>query len=349
MTQSYLPLFELTRGEIVESLHSGAIAVVDSHGKLTAWYGNPNQVTFLRSSAKPFQILPFLEHGGQKAFNLSKREIALICASHSGTDEHIEVVRQIQAKVGIKENDLLCGVHPPFYKPVIEAMYQRGQKPGANNNNCSGKHTGMVAHAKLHDLDYCDYVNFDHPIQKEILATFSEMCDVNQSDVQLGIDGCSAPNFAIPLSNAALGIARMMQPDDLPSSRAEQCHLIVESMTSNPVMVGGPESFDTHLMRATGGRILAKGGAEGYLLVGIPPGARSEHSPALGIVIKIADGDQRGSVRPAVMLEVLRQLDLISLAELESLGHFGPNIHLYNWRKLKVGSGRVNFKLQPAD
>src|SRR5512133_1439094 len=89
MTQSpYQPVFELTRGETVESIHEGAIAVVDATGKLVASYGDPLGITFLRSSAKPFQALPFIQHGGHQAYGLTPKEIALICASHSGTDEH---------------------------------------------------------------------------------------------------------------------------------------------------------------------------------------------------------------------------------------------------------------------
>jgi L-asparaginase II len=348
MMPSTTSLFELTRGKIVESVHNGVIAVVDAHGSLAAWHGDPNFTTYLRSSAKPFQALPFFEHGGQAHYQLTTREIALICASHSGTDEHVALAAQIQAKTGVQESDLLCGVHPAYHRPTAQAMRERHEQPTPNRHNCSGKHTGMVAHARLHGFDYGDYINPAHPLQQEILQAFAEMCAVEPQSVIVGIDGCSAPNFAIPMRNAALGVARLMQPDDLPPSRADQCRVIVNAMTSYPDMVGGPDSFDTHLMQATSGRILAKGGAEGYFIMGIPAGGRGPNSPALGITIKIADGDQRGSVRPSVALEILRQLDAITPGELESLSHYGPRFDLFNWRKLHVGEARPCFKLQVA-
>lgn len=347
MSSTYEHLFELTRGEIVESVHSGSIAVVNAQGKLVAWHGDPHLVTYLRSSAKPFQALPFLEHGGQSAYGLTQREIALICASHSGTDEHVALVRQIQAKTGVLESDLLCGVHNPYHRPTTEAMRQRGEKPTSNRHNCSGKHTGMIAHARLHNLPYEDYVNPAHPVQQEILQAFAEMCSIESQQVKIGIDGCSAPNFAVPLYHAAYGMARLLQPDELPPTRADQCRIITTAMTKHPDMVGGPDSFDTHLMQQTGGRVLAKGGAEGYFVMGIAPnGSGPAGSTALGIAIKIADGDLRGSVRPAVALEILRQLEAITAQELEALTQYGPRFALYNWRKLHIGEARTNFKLQ---
>jgi L-asparaginase II len=348
MTCSAAPLLELTRGEIVESIHCGSIAIVNARGKLVAWQGDPQLVTYLRSSAKPFQALPFLEHGGQAAYGLTEREIALICASHAGTDEHVALARQIQAKAGVRESDLLCGVHPSYHRPTAQAMRQRNEEPTPNRHNCSGKHTGMVAHARLHGYDYSDYINPAHPLQREILQAFAEMCAIAPQQVQIGIDGCSAPNFAIPLRHAALGVARLLQPDDVPAPRAEQCRQIVSAMTGNPDMVGGPDSFDTHLMQATGGRILAKGGAEGYLILGVPQGGYADNGPALGIAIKIADGDGRGSVRPAVALEILRQIEAISSAELTALAQYGPRFDLFNWRKLRVGEARACFELQVA-
>ena len=108
---NYLPLVEVTRGPIVESIHCGAIAVVDIHGRVLASAGDPEIVTYPRSTAKPIQVLPFVELGGPQHFNLTGRELAVMCASHSGTDDHFAVVSGIQAKVGVSESDLLCTPH----------------------------------------------------------------------------------------------------------------------------------------------------------------------------------------------------------------------------------------------
>jgi L-asparaginase II len=348
MMPSYTPIFQLTRGETVESIHYGAIAIVDTRSRLVAWHGDPQAVTFLRSSAKPLQALSFIEHGGQAAFGLTLREIALMCASHSGTDDHVAVLQSIQAKVGLTENDLMCGFHPLSHGPTVEAMRLRGESVSPNRHNCSGKHTGMMAHARLHGWPIADYINPSHPVQQEIFQTFTDMCGLQSEQVRRGTDGCSAPNFAVPLRDAAFALSRLADPADLSPARAEACRTIATAMTSNPDMVGGPDSFDTLLMQATGGRIICKGGAEGYQVLGLLPGACGPGSPALGIALKISEGDQRGQVRQAVTLEVLRQLGAITSAELETLVKFGPAYPLYNWRKLLVGEARTCFQLQFA-
>ncbi len=204
MAERFLPFFEVTRGRIVESIHYGAAAVVDSTGKILYSYGDPQSVTFLRSSAKPFQALPFFERGGPQHFGLTPKEQALICASHEGSDEHVRTVEAIQAKVGIKESDLQCGVHMPGEAVAYKALIARGEKPTPNRNNCSGKHSGMLACAKMRGLPLDTYLQLDHPIQQEILATLSQMSDYPRERIEVGIDGCSAPNCALPLYNAAL-------------------------------------------------------------------------------------------------------------------------------------------------
>ena len=358
--QPYQPIFELTRGAIVETIHYGAIAIVNATGELVASYGDPNTVTYLRSSAKPIQALSFIENGGQEYYNLTPREIALICASHSGTDEHVAVLLGIQQKAGVSESDLLCGTHSPLDKTTDEALRERGEKPTPNRHNCSGKHSGMLAYARMLGQPAADYINPQHPVQQRILQAFSEMSGLPVEQIAIGIDGCSAPNFAVPLYNAALAIARLCDPENaapaLSKQRVVACHKIAQAMTSNPDMVGGPNSFDTHLMTATEGGILSKGGAEGYQVLGILPGVLAKGSPGLGIAFKISDGDlkshtrpvsdPRGQARPAVAVEILRQLGALSPQMLESLSEYGPSFALYNWRKLHVGDAYPCFQLE---
>lgn len=345
---AYAPIYEFTRGPIVESIHFGAVAVVDRHGHLLASHGDPHVRTYLRSSAKPFQALPFVEAGGPQHFHLTPKEVALICASHDGTDDHVSVAHSIQHKAGVTENDLLCGVHPSGHTPTREAMEARGEVPTSNRHNCSGKHSGMLASARFHGWAIEDYVNPVHPLQQGILASFAAMCDLTPDQVSVGIDGCSAPNFAVPLYNAALAYARLCDPAELPAPRAEACHTITHAMTTHPVMIAGPDEFDTSLMEATGGRIVSKGGAEGYQALGLMPGALSPDSPGVGITLKISDGAARASVRSAVVMEVLRQLNVLTPGEWETLNRFGPGLPVYNYRKLLAGEGRPSFALQKA-
>jgi L-asparaginase II len=329
------------------------VAVVDCHGKLLAWYGDPETVTYLRSSAKPFQALPFIEHGGQAHYNLTLREIALMCASHIGSDDHVAVARSIQVKAGVSEDELLCGVHPLDHQPTVEAMRQRNEPLTPNRHNCSGKHTGMLAYARMLGASAYEkpYIDPDTTLQKQILNTFAEMCALPTEQVGLGTDGCSAPNFAIPLHHAAWGYARLCDPEAgevSPVDRRSACHVITTAMTGFPDMVSGPGHFDTRLMETTGGRIVSKGGAEGYQALGLMPDALFPGAPAAGIALKISDGDARGKIRSAVALEVLIQLGVLATSEMEALANFGPCFPVLNWRKLTIGQARPIFKLETA-
>jgi L-asparaginase II len=356
MTELYQPILEVTRGCIVESIHFGAAAVVDSTGRLLAWLGDPHVVTFLRSSAKPFQALPLIERGGDQAFHLTSKEVALICGSHDGTDEHIEVLKGLQAKVGVQESDLLCGFHSLTHIPTVEAMRARNESLTPNRHNCSGKHTGILAAARMRGLPIADYVNPEHPVQRSILETLAEMCTYPLEQIEVGIDGCSLPNYALPLYNAALGFARLCDPGSLPVERLSACRRITQSMMAFPLMVCGPGRFDTRLMEVCPGRIVAKGGAEGYMIIGLMAGVLGSGSSGVGIAFKVSDGDLSirkangetyNRVRPAVSLEILRQLGCISEKELEALSvDFGPVKPVTNWRKLVVGEARPAFTLQ---
>ncbi len=345
MTDPYRPLVEYTRGGIVESVHNGAIAVVDVHGRLVAAYGDPSAVVFLRSSAKPFQTLPLLESGAAEAFALPQREIAFTCASHLGMDMHAEAAASLQARIGASERDLLCGTHEVPDPETARRLILAGQKPTPNRHNCSGKHSGMLVQARHRDLPLADYINLRHPIQQTILAAVAEMVGLNQEQVVVGVDGCSAPNFAVPLRNGALAFARLADPSGLPRQRADALRTVFYAMTAYPEMVRGPGGLDTELMRRRPGLLVTKGGAEGYQGMGIVPGALRPNSPALGVAIKVADG--AGRALPLVALEVLRQLGLFAEADFDALAEFNyaPRETLRNFRGLVVGDARPAFAL----
>jgi L-asparaginase II len=280
-------------------------------------------------------------------FGLTAREIALMCASHSGTDEHVEVIKGMQAKIGVNVDDLMCGMHYPIHVASADAMKVRGELPTPYRHNCSGKHTGMLAHARLRGATLENYVDFHHPVQESILKTFAEMCVLPVGKVELGIDGCSAPNFAVPLYNAAFGYARLCDPHSVSETpeRAEACRTISSAMMANPDMVGGPGRFDTALMQVGNGLILVKGGAEGFQSVGLMPGALGADSPGIGIAIKISDGDPTDRARQGVVLAILQSLGALNAEQRSQMAAFGPQIQLENFRKLKVGLSRPTFSL----
>jgi L-asparaginase II len=353
MTAS-LPLLELTRGHLVESIHVGSIAVVDSGGKTIAKYGEPHLVAFLRSSAKPFQALPFVERGGVEHFCYTARELSLSCASHEGARIHLEAVKDLQTKIGIDENDLQCGGHLPGDPEMLREFINQDIKPTHNSNNCSGKHTTMLAHAKMRGLPLENYLDINHPIQQDILATLCEMCGIEREKVELGTDGCSAPNFAIPLYNAALGMARFCDPPDFDEPRATACKKITSAMMTHPEMISNHGEFDCELMKAGEGRIVTKRGAEGFQIVGILPGVLGKDSPGLGVAFKVLDGDasrmndaleSSSRVRPAVTLEILRQLNVLNETQLRSLAKFGPEKTLKNYAGIVTGKSYPVFKL----
>ncbi len=348
-------LFELSRGRIVESVHFGAIAIVDAQANLLYSYGDPHTVAFLRSSAKPFQALPFVERGGIETFGLTPRELALACASHEGSDEHMRVAESIQQKAGIQETNLQCGVHMPGDSAAYKALIARGERPTPNRNNCSGKHSAMLACAKMQGLPLDTYLQNDHPIQRDILAGFSEICGIPADKVELGVDGCSAPNFAVPLVNAALGFARLTDPRGLSSTRAEACKKITSAMTTHPEMISGRGEFDCRLMQTGKGKIVCKRGAEGFQAIGLLPGVISEHG--VGIAFKVSDGDllfrtiniePLNRVRPAVTLEILHQIGALDESQLKELSVFGPSLPIKNHRGIVTGESRPVFTLQRA-
>ena len=340
---NHLPLVELTRGNLVESIHFGSIAVSEN-SKVIKTYGDTSTPFFLRSSAKPIQALALLEHDGAKLFDLSNREIALLCSSHSGTDEHVAVLQGLHKKIGIQEADLQCGVHPPYDKNTQELLLLCGEKPTPLRHNCSGKHTGMLALAKILGAPLKGYLSIDHPVQQIILHTFSEICDIPKNEVELGIDGCSAPVFAIPLTNAAMGFARLADATLFSHARAEACRLIYQAMTENAEMVAGSERFDTVFMKAMQGRAMSKIGAEGYLAIAIPAQLDNPQKHGLGIAIKISDGDLEHRAAPVAALEVLRLMGILELKDELKLTSF---IHrdLVNWRGITIGSIRPSRQL----
>jgi L-asparaginase II len=349
---THQPILELTRGHVVEAVHLGSIAIVDSTGKLLHSCGDPDMVAFLRSSAKPFQAIPFVERGGAEHFNFTSKELAISCASHETAQIHLDTIKALQEKIGIREENLQCGAHMPGDSAMLRMVIRQGITPTPNFNNCSGKHTAMLAHAKMRGLPLENYLDHAHPIQQDILAALSEMCGIEKEKIEIGIDGCSAPNFAIPLVNAALGMARLCDPRGLSDSRAAACKKITTAMTTHPEMVSSYGEFDCELMTTGAAKIVTKRGAEGFQIVGLMPSVYGENG--VGIAFKVADGDasrmndelvSSARVRPAVVLEILRQLKSLDEAQLKSLSGFGPTKQLKNHRGLVTGESHPVFEL----
>ncbi len=347
------PLLELTRGAVVEAVHFGSIAVVAADGTLLHSYGDARSVAFLRSSAKPFQALPFIESGGAEYFDLTPREIALICSSHDTAQIHLDALAALQKKIGIEESQLQCGAHLPSDAKKLRETIQQNITPTANFNNCSGKHSALLAFAKMRGLPLESYLETDHPIQREILQTLAAMCAIDADKIQLGTDGCSAPNFAMPLYNAAWGMARFCDPRGLSAQRAAACEKIVAAMTAHSEMISNVGEFDAELMRVADNKIVTKRGAEGFQIIGIAAGV--VHEQGVGVALKVTDGDKssmdnhlekHARVRPPITLEILRQLQALDAAQFEALAEFGPRKTLVNYAGVVTGNLYPVFQIQ---
>ena len=312
-----VPLLVVTRGGRVESVHRGSVAVVTEDGRLLAAAGDPVHPVFLRSSAKPFQLVPFLAAGGEKRFRLTTEEIALAAASHGGEPFHTRAALSMLEKGDFTVDDLHCGVHAPMHEETARALASRGEKASALHSNCSGKHAAMLLACRLFREDPKTYWRREHPLQRRILSVVSRMTGVPSAAIGLAVDGCSVPVFRVPLYNLALSYARLAggRVAGEPVREFEARKRIRGAMTGSPEMVAGTGRFTTDVMRLFEGRLLAKEGAEAVYAMG----ARSARAGAgaIGIALKIEDGADRG--RDAVTVEVLRQLGLATGERLATL------------------------------
>lgn len=294
-------LVEVTRGALVESVHRGAIAIARADGSLLLALGDVETPTYPRSSLKPIQALPLIESGAAEAFSVSSEELALACASHSGEPMHTTRVATWLARIGCKESDLACGAHAVRYEPVWQDMVNRGEKPTRIHNNCSGKHTGFLTVARHWNVAIEGYERHDHPVQMAVEKALLELSGL-QGALPWGVDGCAAPNYALPLSDFARALAKVAEPSGLPETRIKAFTRIVHAMMDHPELVAGTDRACTIFMRAAGKRAAVKTGAEGYF-AGIIP------ERGLGIALKIDDG--AGRAAETAMAAILAKLKLI--------------------------------------
>lgn len=324
------------RGSMIESLHHGDVAVVDSTGKLIASFGNPHFSTYARSTAKLIQAIPIMESGAAEAFHLTDEEIALICASHNAEIEHTDTAASILNKANVDQKYYQCGPHYPYHAPTAEKMREEGEKPRAIHNNCSGKHAGMLAISSYLNLPLENYEQLEHPVQQKNLQTMAEMADYPVEKIDIGIDGCSVPVFGFPIYNLAIAFARLANPENLSDARREACKRIISSIRKYPFYLAGSDRFDTALIQKSNGRFIGKAGAEAIFAVAVP-------EKGLGIVAKVDDGNSR-AVYPTIV-ETIKQLGLLTEMEEKELKSFHRPI-VKNWKGQEVGHIETVFKLQ---
>jgi len=294
------------RGSIPESRHRVEAVVADASGRITAGTHGCDVVTAFRSSAKPFQLLPFVERGLAERWNLGDEHLAIMAASHSGSRRHVAVVRDLLERFGLEEQQLACGTHDPLDPEALAEVRRDPSSATPLHNNCSGKHAGMLALCKAEGWPLAGYELADHPLQQLLLRTVGEVCGVDPATIVTGVDGCSVVVFGLPLAAMAVGFARLAaaRPDAGPRERA--LARIRDAMAAQPYLVGGHQRFDTELMEAAGGTLVAKIGAEGLECIAV-------RDARVGVAVKSEDGSARGAAP-------------VALAVLEHLGLAGPEV-----------------------
>ncbi len=323
---------EALRGGIVESIHRVHVAVAHAEQGLIASAGNPAHLSFVRSSIKMFQVLPFVEAGGVERFQLSGEELALCTASHGGEPFHVAATRSILAKARVTDAALACGAHLPLHEPTANAMLCASEAPGRIHNNCSGKHAGMLAHCVQQQWVTNGYHKATHPMQQRVVSTLARWMRVDEGDIDSGVDGCGLPTFVMPLDAVATGCAKfaaaVASGDAAPAK-------IFNAMVAHPEFVAGTDRLDTDLMRVTGSKLFAKVGAEGFYTAAIP-------SMRLGVALKVEDGSKRAA-EPA-LLAVLHHIGAIDANNVASLSkHWNPQI--LNTRNEVVGALSARLEL----
>lgn len=297
------------RGETVESVHRGHVIILSGDGEVMFSLGNPKTLTYFRSAAKPLQAIPFVAGGAADEYGFSEEEIALACASHSGEQRHVRVAELMLERIGLTEAHLRCGAHLPFYEKEAERMQRAGEYPTQLHNNCSGKHAAMLAAAKFTGADVANYDSIENPIQQEILRVLSIFSEVPEAKIGIGIDGCAAPNFAMPLAAMAKSFLNLISPPDNIDAKLRDAALrIVSAMKNNPELIGGTERLDSMLMHAAEGRIISKVGAEGVWLCGVLPS--DIHPKGIAVALKVEDGDDRRA-RPVAAAALLKKLGVV--------------------------------------
>jgi L-asparaginase II len=310
MPMSFVKMVEVWRGPVVESVHAGVAAVANADGEIIAGWGDTGLVTFPRSALKPVQAIALVETGAHARSGLGTRQLAMTCASHRAEPMHVELVAGWLATLGLPQEALVCGADRPADVAAADAAVIDGQPRQRIFHNCSGKHCGLLALSRAQGWDIDGYDRLQHPAQQAYLDALSELAGTDAAAMPWGIDGCGLPAPAMPVHTAARLIARHAGARASSPGRRRAIGTIHDAMRAHPELLSGTGQAGVLIARATGGRILVKTGAEGFITALVP-------GQGLGIALKIADGEQRARV--PTLLAVLRTLRLIDTAAQQAL------------------------------
>lgn len=304
-------LVEITRGGIVESFHRGVVCVVDENDQVVYSKGDIQQVCFPRSALKFVQHIPLITSGIFDHYEFTPQELALMCGSHNGEVQHTDLVKQMLQKIGLTTDALKCGAQNPTRKSDWVELIKKGIFAGPEHNNCSGKHAGFLAYQVFQKESVDHYLSESISLQQRIKEVVARFAQLNPSDLVVGMDGCSAPTFAMPVFNQAILYRNLVSPSNtIPSNEIQAAHRVVKAVTEFPQMVAGTKRYCTDIMTVTKGRIVGKTGADGIYCLAIP-------DKKWGISIKVDDGKMGPQYQIAQAL--LLHLDLLTQEEIKQL------------------------------
>ncbi|NKB64427.1 MAG: asparaginase [Gammaproteobacteria bacterium] len=330
-------LAEVLRKNIVESCHRGSALVVNTLGETVFSLGDTNRLIYPRSSLKFFQAIPLVESGAADHFGLSKKELALACASHNAEENHVATISNWLDRIGLNGDDLECGHDLPLLARAAHQLIARGETPGRIHQNCSGKHTGMLTYAKYLEEETRGYSEYGHPVQRHWMKTFSELIDIDVNTLDWERDGCGMPAICMPMERLAFGFAQFANFENIKEKRANAMSRILDAVRNYPEMIAGSDRCCTAVIKETEGAVIVKTGAEA-VYGGVIPKMK------LGFVLKIDDGASRAS--EVALGGLLHVIKAISSEEEKSLRtYFEPSI--YNTQKKLTGRIRPseNWKM----
>ncbi len=327
-------LVEVLRGTLVESRHTGAVAVVDAGGKSVLSLGDVETPIYPRSAVKALQALPLVESGAADLYGLGLEELALACASHSGEPGHVAAATRMLSAAGLDLSSLKCGAHWPIHQPSAQALARAGGTAGAVHNNCSGKHAGFLCVACATGADHAHYTEPSHPVQRLVRHAIESLTGVPLAQDDCASDGCSAPAWALPLISLARGFARFGTGVGLTPNRASAAARLRAACAAHPWHVAGTGRFCTQVMERFGTRIFVKTGAEGVYCGALP-------EQGFGIAVKCDDGAGRAAevMMAATLLRMAR-----SITDFDGLEPFA-RATLRNWNGIAVGAVRPTATL----
>lgn len=309
-------IVEIIRGQKVESLHEVTALVLNSKGETIMGWGDIARSIYPRSSIKSIQAVNIVVSGAAEKFAITDQELALASASHNGETDHIIGVQQWLGRMGLSERDLECGAQNQSggFSPIF--------------NNCSGKHSGMLATALAMGVSTKGYSKVDHPVQVAVRRTIEDFCSEKILDDGIAVDGCSIPTYFLPMQGLALGMARFGDFEKLPAKYHIACKRLFRAVTEYPYYIAGKDRYCTNMTIELDKRASIKTGAEGVMFACLP-------DLKLGLVVKAHDGAVRAA--EAATTWILNELGVLSPSSLEK---FLP-VKLKNWNGIQTGNIRV--------